>query len=95
MKTINIKRLSKKTLIKDCNESLADFLGLSYEEVHGVDWRSCSVVGDFEDVWELKIGKKHVSYFHKLNDLIEFLKDIKELLWDTEPRTKMDNGENT
>lgn len=70
-KSVKIQRFSSSTLIKDCDKSLWEFLGLSYEEVYGIDWRSCAVVEDFGEIWSLAIGRKHFGYFHNLPDLLK------------------------
>lgn len=75
-RSIKIHRYSGSTLIKDCDKSLWEYLGLSYEEVYGIDWRSCATVKDFDDIWTLQIGRKKYGYFRDLNDLLKTLKAV-------------------
>lgn len=69
--TVKIERLSEKTLLKDCSKEILEFCQVTYEEAHGIGWRSCALVKDFGEIWRLKIGRNSWEYFHSLQELLD------------------------
>ena len=71
---VQIQRLSETTMVKDCEEEVSTFLGCSWEEANGIEHRSCALIGDYEEVWRIKIGRGKWKYSHCIKELISWMR---------------------